>query len=220
MKTPAGLLVCWIAFPLSQLLSQTQEATSAFISANAGGFISSREDFERTYNSRLGVAFGGGLGLPVSPDAFLYLKATYFSKTGTPLITTIVLQNGTFIPTESPGSGTITFKQWIFNVGALQNFTISKGLNLGVNGGMTFSTFSEVAKDAAGSTTESSTGKGLLGLFAGVDLEERIGDGPLRVFAESQYNFAWPIISSLIGNYGGINLTAGIRYFFKDSRRR
>jgi len=181
--------------------------------------MSANKDFDKTYNSRLGFAFGGAFGLPLSAQSFLYGKVTYFSKTGVPLTYWVSLQNGTLVETTVPGNGTVSFSQWIINFGALENVRLTKELALGINGGLTYSIFSEKAMSSGGFTTSTTTGKGLLGLFAGIDLENRFADSPISVFVEAQYNYAWPFISSLIGDYGGLNLTAGIRYYFKDSRR-
>jgi hypothetical protein len=156
----------------------------------------------------------------LSAQTFLYGKVTYFSKTGVPLIYTLSLQNGTFVGTTAPGNGTATFRQWIIDFGALENLSLTKDLALGINGGLTYSMFSEEYRLSGSSSVSTNTGKGLLGIFAGVDMENRFADSPISVFAEAQYNYAWPFISFVIGDYGGLNLTTGIRYYFKDSRRR
>ena len=213
-------LTCLILLPLVVALSQTAEPPSGFISANAGGFLSAKKDFDKAYNSPLGFAFGGAFGLPLSAQTYLYGKVTYFSKTGVPPIYTLGLQNGTLVETTATGSGTATFRQWIINFGGLENINLTKELALGINGGLTYSLFSEEYRLSGSSSVLTSTGKGLLGIFAGVDLENRFADSPISVFAEAQYDYAWPFISFVIGDYGGLNLTAGIRYYFKDSRRR
>jgi hypothetical protein len=182
--------------------------------------MSAKQDFEKAYNSRLGFAFGGEFGLPLSAQTYLYGKVTYFSKTGVPLIYTFSQQNGTFVGTTVQGNGTATFKQWIINFGALENVSLTKELALGINGGLTYSMFSEEYRLSGSSSSSTSTGRGLLGIFAGVDMENRFVDSPISVFAEAQYDYAWPFISIVIGDYGGLNLTAGIRYYFQDSRRR
>jgi hypothetical protein len=213
-------LTCLILLPIPVAVSQTAEPPSAFISANAGGFMSAKKDFDKAYHSPLGFAFGGAFGLPVSAQTFLYGKVTYFSKTGVPLIYTLSLQNGILAGTTTPGSGTAIFRQWIMNFGGLENVNLTKELSLGINGGLTYSMFSEEYRPSGSSPGSTSTGRGLLGIFAGVDLEDRFADSPISVFAEAQYDYAWPFISFVIGDYGGLNLTAGIRYYFKDSRRR
>ncbi len=213
-------ITCLILLPLLVAISQTAEPPSGFISANAGGFLSAKKDFDKAYNSPLGFAFGGAFGLPLSAQTFLYGKVTYFTKTGVPLIYTLSLQNGTFVGTTAPGNGTATFRQWIIDFGALENLSLTKDLALGINGGLTYSMFSEEYRLSGSSSVSTSTGRGLLGIFAGVDMENRFADSPISVFAEAQYNYAWPFISFVIGDYGGLNLTTGIRYYFKDSRRR
>jgi hypothetical protein len=203
----ASRILCFAGLSVFAILpapAQVAEPPSAFVSANAGGFVTTKAAFDRIYGSRLVFALGGALGLPLSPQSYLYGKVTYFSKTSNP---------ATF------ANGSATFTQWIINAGAQQNFTVSHEFDIGVNGGLTYSTFSEEIRFNGSNTSSSVKGRGLLGLFVGVDLEHRIAGGPLSVFGEGQYNFAWPIISSLIGNYGGVNLTAGLRYYFKDSRR-
>jgi hypothetical protein len=189
--------------PLCLAHSQESEPPSAFISANAGGFVSTRDDLEGTYGSGPALATGGAFGLPLAPRGFLYAKATYFAKTGSPV-----------------QGGTATLKEWVFNLGALQNFVVSKQINFGVSGGLAYTSFSEELKYADGTPPATHAGRGLLGLFVGADIEFRIAEGPFSAFAETGYNYAWPLFSSLTRNNGGLNLSAGIRYYFKDSRRR
>jgi len=204
--------------------AQDPNLESAFVSANIGGFITAHDGFEDTYNSKFGFAPGVSLGLPLSPHLYLYGKATYFAKTGVPLITTYSIDTaGNVTVISQRKDGTAKFREWIFNAGLLYDIILSQKYKLGISAGATITSLYE-HDEYHGITSELSsstlTGVGLLGYFCGLSLERNFGDGPFSAFAEVQYNYSRPIISSFIGNYGGTNLTLGVRWYFKDRRRK
>ena len=195
--------------------AQERKLESAFVSANLGGFITARDGFENVYDSKFGVVPGVSLGLPLSSRMYLYGKATYFAKNGIPVVTTISFDSTGAVSTVSERKdGTAIFRQWIFNAGLYHNMFLSKEYTLGVNGGATITTFHEDQKSSGG-ISSASDGVGFLGYFAGLSLERNFENSPFSVFAETQYNYS---STPFIGNYGGVNLTLGVRYYFKDRR--
>jgi len=206
-----------ILFSLSTKPVQAQEAKlkSAFVSANLGGFITARDGFEKVYDSKFGLVPGVSLGLPLSSRMYLYGKATYFAKNGVPVVTTISFDStGTVSKISERKDGTAKFRQWIFNAGLYYNIFLSKEYTLGVNGGATITTFHE-DQESSGGISSRSDGVGFLGCFGGLSLERNFENSPFSVFAETQYNYS---STPFIGNYGGVNLTLGVRYYFKDRR--
>jgi hypothetical protein len=208
-----------IILSASPAVSQTVEQRSAFVSANLGGFVALREDFSKVYDSNLGFAFGGGLGLPLSSRMYLYGKATYFFKTGVPVIYTYTYQDGNLVSITERRDGTASFKQWIINGGLQYNVFLSEDYTFPINGGITYTRISEEQRSSSGSLSSSIDGTGILGLFGGVGVERNFQDSPFSVFAETQYNYSRRDILTAVGNYGGWNLTLGVRYYFKDRRR-
>ena len=203
----------------SPVISQTTELRSAFVSANLGGFVALREGFSKVYDSNIGFAFGAGLGLPLSTRMYLYGKATYFSKTGVPVIYTYTYQNGNLVSVTETRDGTASFKQWIINGGLQYNVFLSEEYALPINGGVTYTRISEEQRSSSGSVSSSTDGTGILGFFAGVGLERNFQDSPFSLFSEIQYNYSRRDILTQVGNYGGWNLTLGFRYYFEYRRR-
>ncbi len=68
----------------SNLFSQTNNSKLFYLSINAGLYITSLENFDETYDSKLGFVYGLGAGLQLSSKSYLFGKATLFSKSGIP----------------------------------------------------------------------------------------------------------------------------------------
>ena len=197
------------------IYSQTQKKKSLFVSIHSGLFITSIENFEDTYDSQAGIVYGLGLGLPLSTKAFIYGKATLFSKNGTPVFRTYRFENGETTLIDETREGSASFKQWIINGGILYNLLNNRIWILGVNGGITYSKISEEIKNSSGTTSSSVNGSGILGFFGGVVIEKKFDEKPISVFIDTQINITRSDVLSYVGNYGGINLNIGVRYFFK-----
>ena len=210
-----------VSIVCSSAQSQEINYRSPFISANLGVFVSSLKDFDRVYDSNLGIAFGAGIGLPLSSRTYIYGKATYFVKTGVPVLYTYTYQNGTLVNvSQTKTDGTASFHQWIINGGLQYNFFLSENFALGLNGGLTYTKISETMTSVNTTVTSTLDASGLLGFFAGMGLERSFSESPFSVFAEAQYNFVQHDILAAAGNYGGANLTLGLRYYFREHRRQ
>ena len=218
-KTSLLILLFLLLNSNSQLFSQTTEPKSAFVSINTGGFITAHQDFTKVYSSSFGLTYGAGVGLPLSSRMHLYGKATYFSKTGVPVLYSNTYDStGAIIKSTETKDGTATFKQWIVNGGLQYDFPLSEDFTVAINGGATYSSIKENRSSLNGTVNGGINGSGILGYFGGLSLEKSFPDSPFAVFAESQYNFSRNDILNFIGNYGGTNLTVGIRYYFKGRR--
>ncbi len=203
---------------LSSTLIFSQDLKSVFLSVHSGIFSSSIDNFSDTYNSQNGFVYGFGVGLPLSSRTYIYGKATNFSKSGTPIIRSYNVINGQLVLASETREGTAKFNQWIINGGFLYNFFLNPDWTLGLNAGVTYSIVSEEQKNANGTIGYSSDGSGIFGFFIGSVLEKNFSESHFSIFIEPQYNFSRSDVLRYVGNYGGINLNIGIRYYFSDRR--
>jgi hypothetical protein len=210
---PFSMLSLLMLLSTTTLISQTTDNPSAFISANLGGFITAYEGFSKVYDSNIGFAFGAGLGLPLTNRLYIYGKATYFAKKGVPVVSTYNFQNGNLVSITETKDGSASYKQWIFNGGLQYNLALSNEFNLGINGGITYTRITEEKKSS--NVSSSLNTSGVLGFFGGVGIEKKFQESPFAVFAESQYNYSRKDIIAAVGNYGGLNMSLGLRYFFR-----
>ncbi|MBI5661881.1 MAG: hypothetical protein HZC46_07020 [Ignavibacterium album] len=200
------------------IFAQGENLKSVFLSVHSGIFLTSIEDFDKTYDSQLGLVYGLGIGLPLSTRSYLYGKATYFSKRGTPVIQTYNFENGTPVLVSETREGSASYTQWIFNGGFLYNFFLSRDWTFGLNGGFTYSTISEEQKNNSGTVSLSVDGSGIFGFFIGGVLEKNFNQSPFSIFIEPQFNFSRSDVLRYVGNYGGLNLNVGARFYFKERR--
>ncbi len=211
-------LVIFIFFISISLYAQSKNLESPFLSVHSGVFLTSIKNFDKTYNSQLGLVYGLGAGLPLSTKSYIYGKATLFYKSGTPVIRTYNLQNGTPVLVSETREGSATFKEWIINGGFLYNFFLNRDWTLGINGGITYSKVSESQKDINGTVSSSIGSSGIFGFFIGGVLEKNFNKSPFSIFIEPQFNFSRSDVLRYVGNYGGLNLNIGARYYFKERR--
>ena len=216
----ASLLSLLLAatFVENTAMAQTSEPRSPFISAHLGGFVTSLDGFDKVYDTNIGFVFGAGVGLPVSTRMYFYGKATYFAKSGVPVITTYSYQNGTFVSVAETRDGIATFRQWIFNGGMQYNIFLSEDYTLGISGGITYSRIAEDQRNSTGTVSSSISSTGF-DFFGGLAAERNFAESPCSVFLETQFNYTRREIFILVGDYGGVNLSLGIRYYFKERRR-
>ncbi|MFZ2323581.1 MAG: hypothetical protein WAV89_07790 [Ignavibacteriaceae bacterium] len=200
----------------SIVFSQKENLKSAFLSVHSGAFLSSISDFDKTYDSQLGFVYGLGFGLPLSSRSYIYGKATLLSKSGTPVIQSYNFENGVPVLVSEIREGTSEFTQWIINGGYLYNLFLNQNWVIGINGGITYSIISEEQKNINGTVSSSVDGSGIFGFFIGVVIERNFDKSHFSVFFEPQFNFNRSDILRYVGNYGGLNLNFGARYYFKE----
>lgn len=211
----AAAIMCSCVFA-GRSSAQTAGLGTPYLSAHLGTFITSRSGFSNTYNSNVGFAYGAGVGLPLTSNLYLCGEATYFTKSGTPWWYTYNYQNGVSTIVSKERNGSATFTQWIIDGGLQYNFAISKRYSLGVGAGLTYTTFSEKTQSANGLGSADVTGQGALGFYGGLSGERRFEGSPFAIFADIQYNYARQSVVAAVGNYGGTNLSLGLRYYFKQ----
>lgn len=113
---------------------------------------------------------------------------------------------------------TAQFKQWIMDAGLQYGQPVLDNISLAFQGGAAYSVVSEEMNEAEGSSS-SHRGSGILGLFAGVGVERPFDRSSCSLFAEIQYNTSPSDVASPLSEYGGLNITLGIRYRFLDDRQ-
>jgi len=209
-----GLIISLLLF--SCTFSQQSNTRSVFIGLNTGLFNINRTDFDKTYNSSAGFCPSLTIGIPVSTRSYLYGKVSYFSKSAAPSAFNHAYVDNNLIVTTESKDGTADFSEWLFNAGFMYNFFLSEDFTLAVNGGLSFVSLNEETETSGFSTKIS--GGGFLGGFGGINLEKNFANSHFSAVAEIQYNAAREDISSFIGNYGGLNISVGTRYFFKERR--
>ena len=215
-------LLLILIFSYSLIYSQDRNEKSGFISLNSGTFVSSINQFSKTYDSRFGFINGLEVALANTKRTYFFIKVSYFAKSGTPVTNDFDYSNGSSIFVKVVKEGFAKFTQLLINEGFIYNFFLDSDWNLGLNGGITFSFVSEEFKNVWGDTYYSTDASGMFGAFIGVSLEKKFNDSHLSVFLEPQYNYLksnlliinYTTNNSYVGNYGGLNLSAGIRCYF------
>jgi hypothetical protein len=212
------LILVFVFISSISIYAQGKNLGSPFLSVHSGVFLTSMDNFSKTYDSQFGLVYGLGVGLPLSTRSYLYGKATLFSKSGTPVIQTYNFVNGTPVLVSEIREGSASYRQWIINGGFLYNFFLSLDWTIGLNGGITYSIVSEEQKNNSGTVGSSIQASGIFGFFIGGVLEKNFDKSPFSIFIEPHFNFMRSDVLSYVGNYGGLNLNLGVRYYFKERR--
>ncbi len=195
----------------SSCIPQSNHHDRAFVSARAGGHVSSLDGFENIYGSRFGFAPDIGVGVPLCHQLYIVGDATYFSKTGD-----YVWALPTFVR-----PGPLDFSQWNFNVGAEYDFEISEEYSLNASAGATFTSASEVfhntytgSESGPNAETETWTVRAF-GYFGALTVERAFRSAPFSIFAQAGYSFMPLTIFEMTGNGGGTDASVGLRYYFR-----
>jgi hypothetical protein len=213
-KRTVILLSVLLIFVVSQIYSQERKPVPLFATVHLGILNTDRENFSDNYGSNTGFVFGGGLGFQVSSSAALVFKATYFHKSGVPLIRTYSYNysTGTMTLVSEKKEGTASYTQWLVNAGLqVSILDLNQFFMLG-SGGILYSVVSE--EQNAPSLSYSTSGKGVYGYFLGLTMEKEYKELQLSPFIELQYNFTRSGIINTLGHYGGINVSLGCKYSF------
>ncbi len=211
------LLFCiFITLTSTTILPQGRMYRAVWFSAHSGFMLSSKNNIEDTYDSKAGFVYGIGAGLPVSGRTYIYGKATWFSLSGTPVVENWGYRDDEWTLLESHREGKAEYSQWLINAGMLVNLYRTENWAVGINGGLSWSSIEEKKSSVDGNITSGFEGSGVIGTFAGLTVERNIFDNRFTVFAEPQYNFTFETISGFVGNYGGLNMNIGIRFYIGE----
>ncbi len=203
-----------VVIPLSVILvtctslAQQSHQEVGYISIHGGAFASSLEGFHDIYGSTPPLDFGAGFAIPFFHHIGVCGDATYVSK------------NGTYNWPLPNWPGPAEYKQWILNGGIQYELILSEVYGFDLTAGVAFTAASEEYRTRGGVTryggfpgVASGSDKSI-GYFAGFAFQRRLELTPLALFVAGQYISAPMTILRSEGNYGGITISAGIRYLF------
>lgn len=204
-----------------EVFSQSNIPAPFYVSLNAGGFITAQENFSKTYDSKLGFTFGGGIGLPLSSKLYLTARANYFSKSGVPFLYHYEFdQDGRITSITQTKEGSAKYTQWFINGGLEYKIPLSESFTLYPMAGVTYSRYREELKSSDGSLGSSIDASGVIGFYGGTGLERRLEVIPFTVFAEAYYNFMRQSLLDYTGNIGGASMNVGVRYYLRSKKNR
>lgn len=209
------ILFVTIGLPNSKLFGQDSISRKAFISINSGCYLPTGNDFNKIYGDFIFIN-GLSVGIPfTNHDLYLYGKAMYFKKEGTPIIYHYVSNNGVS-KSYTTQEGLIKINHFLFNLGLQYNIKLSDNVKIVTNGGLTL--FKSIEK-SNNPVKFDSNGGGLSGLFLGFGLERRFSTVPLSLFSECQYNSSFSILKTYNLDYSAINFNIGLRFYFNQTTK-
>jgi hypothetical protein len=209
------ILLILIGFSNSKIFAQDSITRKAFISVNTGCYFPTGNDFNKIYGDFIFIN-GLSIGIPfTNQDLYLYGKAMYFVKEGTPIIYHFTSNNG-ISSTYTIQEGLITIKHFLFNLGLQYNFKLNDNIKFITNGGLTLIKSTEKSDNPV---KYDSNGGGLSGLFLGLGLEKKFSTIPLSLFTECQFNPSFTILKTYNLDYSAINFNIGLRYYFNQSTK-
>ena len=179
-----------------------------YVSVHAGAFASSLEGFHDIYGSVPALDFGVGFAIPLFNHIRFCGGASY------------VLKNGTYNWPLPDWPGPAEYRQWTLNGGVEYDLPLSTVYDLDLSAGVAFSTASEGYRTLRGTMRYGglpgvvSGSDESIGYFAGFAFQRRLGLTPLALFIAGQYTSAPMTILRAEGNYGGVSMSAGLRYLF------
>lgn len=210
------IIVILIAQIQNKCIAQDSINRKGFFSINSGLYLPLMSNFNKIYNSHYALINGISLGIPfTNEDVFLYCKAMYFQKSGTPIIYHFNSSNGVS-NTYTTQEGDVTLQQLLVNIGIQYNLSFELTNILTFNGGISLIKASEKISNSP--SNSDSKANGFAGYFLGIGYEKRILE-KLGLFSEVQYNFDRLIFKTLDISYGGANINVGIRYYFSQKMR-
>ena len=177
----------------SECCDSQDTIAKSFISVNTGFYLPSRSDFNKIYGSPYAFNNGLSIGIPITKEnVFLYAKAMFYTKNGIPITYHYVSKDGISSSYSTQDTGTVTIRQFLFNLGVQYNINLNQYYVLLVNGGINLVNFSEKSKNPDSDTK----GNGFAGYFLGVGIERQIKKIPLSTLIEVQYNIDRLIFST------------------------
>lgn len=195
-------------------LAGNQPSKIQSVSLTAGAYLINLKDFDKVYDSKMIFIFGANVGIPISDNVGFYLKGNYLRKNGTPVVRTYVFDKGQIVGIKESREGSAKFSMLLFNFGLQYSFLNIGQFKVAANGGMTYSKIYEVLKNIDGNEISRIKGGGIIGLFLGGMIGREFKTKPFSVFSEIQYVFSRRDLVGLVGDYGGLNLNIGLRYYF------
>lgn len=183
-----------------------------YIFGSLGGFSSGSSKTNPLKNTPA-VVFSTGFGIPLYGAFSLYSRLSYIYK---PHYTAYDYVN--YISTEIKIMNELvetnaSFSQLLLNGGLQYNIHLTKELNLGISGGVTYAMVNHQAALPSGLVIQRLDNTGVFGVFSGLSLEKYFEDSGTSIFGEAQYNYAKRNIVYFRDKFSGMNFTIGGRFY-------
>ena len=198
--------ILFFVYPLITKAQSYIPEKSVFLSGGMGIFqTSSSEQINTKYSPN--ILFQAGIGIPLSKHLYFYNKISYRTKSDFTAYGKIGVMNK-LVQTNA------SFSQLIFNSGLRYGIFLNYDWILAFSAGFTYSLVNSTVM-LNNATYQKLDNQGLYGYFGGVDLEHKFSDSNFSVFGEAQYNYINNDYIYYRDKFSGMNLTAGIRFYFK-----
>ena len=180
-----------------------------FLSVNFGMHNIKLNSFDQVYSNSLVPEIGAKIGIPLSERIHIIGSFDYLWKSGTPIVYTY---DTDFNIISSKQGGDAKFKMWLLNLGGQYGFNIGNNWLFSLEGGITFINGTENQSYSDGSVLSESQFIGLLGFFIGAIFERKIEQ--FGIFINPKMIISRSGIVNLNGDYGGFNISTGLKYYF------
>ena len=213
MKTLINTIVILIVVSFVNLDAQSYR-NSTYFSGHFGARTSTLNS--RGQDSGLNASFGAGFGFPIYKNLSFYSKVTYFLNDDFTTFEVPQFFSSEFQLFNNTQLVNGSFSQLIMNAGLQYNIRISEEVNLGFNGGFTYSLINQDARLSNGQILSNITNEGVFGYFGGGFIEKRFEDENFAMFAEAQYNYIDGSAIYFRDRFSGTNVTIGGRYYLSS----
>ncbi len=179
---------------------------SIFLSGGAGVIQSSSSE-KLTSKYLPNILFQIGFGIPLDYHLSIYNRISFTSKSDFQAYARVE-------PINQLVETTSSFSQLIYNAGLRYSIYITQDWNMGFSAGLTYSLVNNKST-LKGELYQNLDNQNLYGYFGGIDLEHRFQDSYFSAFGEALYNYIRNDNIHFRDKFSGMNLSAGIRFYFK-----
>jgi len=183
-----------------------------YIFGSLGGF-STGSAKNNPYKNSPAVVFSTGFGIPLYGAVSLYSRLSYIYKSNyTGREYQSYINSDLEIMNELVETNA-SFSQLLVNGGLQYNIHLSKEVNLGISGGITYAMVNHMAALPSGLVIQRLDNTGVFGVFSGVSIEKFFEDTGASVFGEAQYNYAKRNVVYFRDKFSGMNFTIGGKFY-------
>lgn len=184
----------------------------AYVFGSLGGYSSGSARNSALRNSPA-VVFSTGFGIPLYGAFSIYSRLSYIYKSNY-----IGTEYRSYLNSELEIMNELvqtnaSFSQLLINGGLQYNIHLSKEINLGISGGVTYALVNHEAVLPSGLVLQRLDNTGVFGVFSGVSLEKYFSDSGASVFGEAQYNYAKKNVVYFRDKFSGMNFTIGGKFY-------
>ncbi len=193
-------------FPLVSKAQNSIPEKSIFLSGGIGVSQSfSSEELASKYLP--GILFQVGFGISLNSHLFIYNRLSFTSNSKFKAYTQAR-------PINELVEVTSSFSQLIYNAGVRYRIILAPDWALAFSIGLTYSLVNN-RSTIKGEVYQILDNQNFYGYFGGIDLEHKFSDSNLSVFGEALYNYIRNDNVYYRDKFSGMNLSAGIRFYFQ-----